>query len=84
MKRRVHNLLFALLLGAVLGATAYALHTRMPSLGTSFGLPREAQSKEKSKTERMIESGELSDHEAKYYKVIERNAQRRGIFRDEQ
>ena len=75
MKRRLHNIIFALLIGAIFGATAYAVHVRAPGLGCSHysvQLPKEAQSKEsKSKTERMIEEGKLSDHPAKYYRVVE-------------
>ena len=73
-RRRIHNILFAILLGIVLGVTAYALHTRMPSWGLpDYSIPRAAVSKERksNETERMIESGELSDHKASYYKVLE-------------
>ena len=51
------------------------LHARMPDGMWNYSIPvtKEAQSKErsKSKTERMIESGELSDHEADYWKRLE-------------
>jgi hypothetical protein len=78
MGMRLHNIIFALLLGIILGVTAYAIHVRLPSVGLPHYLieiPRSADSKESSKkktskTERMIEAGELSDHEAKYYKVL--------------
>lgn len=75
MNHRLHNIIFALLIGAIFGATAYAVHVRAPGLGCSHysvQLPKEAQSREsKGKTERMIESGELSDHPAKYYRILQ-------------
>jgi hypothetical protein len=78
MSDRSHNIIFVFLLAVILAATAYAMHVRLPSVGFDqyrIDIPREASSKESSKkksnkTERMIEAGELSDHEAKYYKVL--------------
>lgn len=70
MSKRVHNIIFALLLGLVLGVTAYSVYSRLPSLELSQAESRESD-KISSETERMIESGELSDHPAKYYKVLE-------------
>lgn len=78
MSMRFHNVIFALLLGVILGVTAYVVHVRLPSSGYPqylLEIPREASSKESSKkesskTEQMIEAGELSDHEAKYYRVL--------------
>lgn len=78
MSKRIHNVIFVILLGVILGATAYALHVKLPSLGFSLydiELPRKAESWERSKktseTERMIENGELSDHEARYYHTLD-------------
>jgi len=70
MSKRVHGIIFALLIGLVLGVTAYSVYSRLPS---QVVLPAESRESDKisSETERMIESGELSDHPAKYYKVLE-------------
>ncbi len=74
MSGRLHAIIFAIMLGTITGVTAYALYLRAPGLGCSFysvQLPRPAESKEKrSETERMIDAGELSNHPAKYYRVL--------------
>ena len=93
-RARLHNLLFALALGVVLGITAWSLAVREPALfrlapvlrrlpiqpvapepqlerGTPPPAPPMApQIKAKGLTEGLIESGELSDHRAKYWQPL--------------
>lgn len=78
MSPRIHNILFALIITAILAATAYVLHAEAPSLtfaGYAARVSRAAEDvaapRGEGETERMIDAGELSDHPAKYYKVIE-------------
>jgi hypothetical protein len=70
MAKRIHNIIFALLIGLVLGVTAYSVYSRLPAQVVSPAESRES-SESSSKTERMIENGELSDHPAKYYRMLE-------------
>ncbi len=74
MSTRLHNVIFAVLLGIILGITAYALDTRTPEMEKaplSIEVPVENPGKNRTETERMIDAGELSDHPAKYYRVID-------------
>ena len=94
-RARLHNLLFALVLGVVLGITAWSVLVREPGLfrlapvlkrmpvqPTATQPPIEAgtpppappmqpEIKAKGLTEKLIESGALSDHRAKYWRRLE-------------
>jgi len=71
MTTRIHTLIFALFIGLILGVTAYALNARMPE-APARALPVEISKKASTNdTEKMIDRGELSNHEANYYRVEE-------------
>ncbi len=68
MTTRIHNILFALLIGLILGVTVYALNARMPEAPARV-LPVEINRKAPANdTEKLIDRGELSNHEATYYR----------------
>ena len=72
MTTRIQTIFFALLIGLVLGVTAYALNARMPET-SARPLPVEINKKASTNdTEKMIDRGELSNHEANYYRDEER------------
>ena len=70
MPKRVHDIAFAALIGIILGMTILALYARI----TPSGGPR-VSTRPSAVTERMIEEGKLSDHEAKYYKIEDQSNQ---------
>ena len=77
MSKRIHNILFALIIGLILGVTVYAIETQMPQM-SARELPVKIQNespplertKAANETEKMIDRGELSNHEGKYYKTV--------------
>ena len=79
---KLQSFIFASVVGIVIGVTAWSVYSREPwrfkvkPIQTEVKVEDEVEKddkedKKKTKTERMIESGALSDHPAMYYKKLE-------------